>query len=194
MRENHKMRFSYQSIIKKLLKDILGKITPASDEPKDLFESFQPFEKIKVDLVRVVDGDTLKLAYKKATFRVRLLIIDTPESVEANHLVMPLGKEVAYYTTKWANRAQKIEIAFDIGQRKDRFDRYLVYLYLDGKLLQTDLLKKGYAIVRYVAEGNDTKADDFLSFQQIAKDKNRGVWQIPGYVYCQNKNEYNFKK
>jgi micrococcal nuclease len=194
MRENHKMRFSYQSIIKKLLKDILGKITPASDEPKDLFESFQPFEKIKVDLVRVVDGDTLKLAYKKATFRVRLLIIDTPESVEANHLVMPLGKEVAYYTTKWANRAQKIEIAFDIGQRKDRFDRYLVYLYLDGKLLQTDLLKKGYAIVRYVAEGNDTKADDFLSFQQIAKDKNRGVWQIPGYVYRQNKNEYNFKK
>lgn len=188
------MRFSYQSIIKKLLKDFFEKVKPLSDESKDLFENFQSFEKIKVDLVRVVDGDTLKLAYKKKTFRVRLLIIDTPESVEENHLVMPLGKEVAYYTTKWANRAQKIEIAFDIGQRKDRFDRYLVYLYLDGKLLQADLLKKGYAIVRYVAEGNDSKLNDFLSFQQIAQDKKYGVWQIPGYVYRQNKNEYNFKK
>ncbi|MBS7576607.1 MULTISPECIES: thermonuclease family protein [unclassified Enterococcus] len=188
------MRFSYQSIIKKLLRNAVEKLLPASDVGKDLFEGFQPFERIRVNLVRVVDGDTLKLSYKNTQFRVRLLIIDTPESVEANHLIMPMGKEVAYYTTKQAAQSKKIEIAFDLGQRKDRFDRYLVYLYIDDKLLQADLLKKGYAIVRYVAEGNDSKVDDFLSLQQGAQAKKRGVWQIPGYVYRQNKKEYNFKK
>lgn len=188
------MRINYKKTFKRLLKVFLKPNKKDSNNKRDLFDKVQPFDKVKVDLIRVIDGDTFKLAYQGQNFRARLLIVDTPESVEENHLVMPLGKEISSYSSQRLTHCHRIEIAFDYGNHFDRFGRYLVYLYLDGNLYQTELLKKGYAIVRYVDHDNDSKLNEFLKIQKKARLEKLGVWKINKYVYQNSDKSFNYNK
>ena len=99
--------------------------------------------------VKAVDGDTAKLSVKGRTYTFRFLAIDTPETVKPNTPVAFMGKRASDYTKSELKKAKKIQIQYD-GNKTDKYRRKLAWIWVDGKLLQDKLVKKGYARVYYI--------------------------------------------
>ena len=60
-------------------------------------------ERIEVKFSKCVDGDTIRLKINGQKKRVRLLAIDTPESVTPDKPVQAYGKEASNYTCNFQN-------------------------------------------------------------------------------------------
>ena len=99
--------------------------------------------------VKAVDGDTAKLSVKGRTYTFRFLAVDTPETVKPNTPVAFMGKRASDYTKSELKKAKKIQIQYD-GNKTDKYGRRLAWIWVDGKLLQDKLVRKGYARVYYI--------------------------------------------
>ena len=145
-----------------------------------------------------VDGDTARLILNKKEIKVRFLAIDTPESVHPTIGEEEYGKEASEYTCNKLKKAKKISIEYDPGSDKtDKYDRHLVWIYVDGSLLQKELIKKGYAEVAYLY-GDYLYTEELKKEQEKAKSNKIGIWGIEQEsdsslkkeVKQKNKNEY----
>ena len=123
-----------------------------------------------------VDGDTIKVKIKNEEKIVRLLAIDTPESVKPNTEVEYYGKEASEYTCKQIQNAKKISLEYDDNSDKeDKYGRILAWVFVDDKLLQSVLVEYGYAKVAYLY--NDYKyTDTLMEKQELASAKGIGIW------------------
>lgn len=152
----------------------------------DLESLFQeeevPAGHIPVELIRVVDGDTIQVNYKGQKESVRYLLIDTPEIDHKN-----AGKTEACATEAAARNealltSGQVTIEFEEEEERDRYNRLLAYLYVDGNSVQETLLKEGYARVAYVYDKNAKHLDPFHSAEEQAKNMKAGVWTVEGYA------------
>lgn len=103
------------------------------DKSKDKKESsLKPgtTDRIPVELVSTVDGDTAKFNYDGKTESFRFLLIDTPETKHPRIGKEPYGQEASDRTEALLNGATNIEVEFDVGQKKDKYGRYLAYIYM----------------------------------------------------------------
>lgn len=133
-------------------------------------------ERKEVTLNKCVDGDTAYFNVGKEKKKARFLAIDTPESVHPNKKVEPYGKEASSYTCSKLTNASKIEIEYDDGSNKeDRYGRILVWVYTDSKLLQKDLVSKGYAKVAYLY-GDYQYTNILQAEEKKAKEKKLRIW------------------
>ena len=109
-------------------------------------------------------------------YTVRMLAIDTPESVHPTKPVEYYGKEASEYTCNKVTNATKLELEYDPNSDKlDKYNRLLAWVFVDGKLLQEELVESGYAKVAYLY--GDYKYTDLLEEkQELASVKNLGVW------------------
>lgn len=122
---------------------------------------------------RVVDGDTFVLANGE---RVRLIGVDTPESVKPGEEPEPYGKEAGQYTKKMLE-GKKVRLELDVSER-DRYGRLLAYVYLeDGTFFNELLLSEGYARVLTVPP-NVKYAERFLAAERAAREAGRGLWGL----------------
>lgn len=142
-----------------------------------LFIMFTPvYAKKKVEFSSCTDGDTFKIIYNNEVKTVRLLAVDTPESVHPKKEVEYYGKEASDYTCNVLKKANKIELEFDENSDKlDKYDRLLAWVFIDDKLLQESLIEGGYAKVAYLY-GNYKYTTKLQELQEIASNKNIGVW------------------
>ena len=134
------------------------------------------YAKETVRLSKCVDGDTFRVLLDDKEYTVRMLAIDTPESVKANTEVDYYGKESSEYTCKKLTNAKIIELEYDEKSDKfDKYDRLLAWVFIDNKLLQEKLVELGYAKVAYLYD--DYKYTDILKKkQELASAKNLGIW------------------
>ena len=108
---------------------------------------FNVFALEKVKLDKCIDGDTASFIYKKEATKFRFLSINAPESTSK---VEAYGPEASEYTCNELKNAKKIEIEFEENsEKKDKYDRYLVYVFVDDELLQEKLLYRGLADLKY---------------------------------------------
>jgi micrococcal nuclease len=123
---------------------------------------------------RVVDGDTLLL---ENGVRVRLIGVDTPETVHPDRPPEPGGQEASDYTRR-AVEGRYVTLSFD-RERLDRFDRHLAYVTINGRLLNEELIREGYgrATLQYNYSGS-MKAR-FRTAQEHAQQKRLGIWAQP---------------
>ena len=130
----------------------------------------------EVKLSKCVDGDTIKVKIDNKEYTVRMLAIDTPESVHPDKKVEYYGKEASEYTCNIVSNAKKIELEYDSGSDKtDKYDRLLAWVIVDGELLQDKLVSLGYAKVAYLY--GDYKYTSLLEeHQELASAKNLGIW------------------
>lgn len=136
----------------------------------------------EVELYRVVDGDTVHvLDSDNNTLKLRLLLIDTPETAHPNKPVEPFGPEASAKMTELMSNAEKLHIEYDEGAKTDHYGRHLVYLYADGVNVHEVLLEEGLARVGYIYE-QQRYLSEFREKEQYAKDNQLGIWSIPGYV------------
>lgn len=134
------------------------------------------YAKDTVKLSKCVDGDTIKVILNNTEYTIRMLSIDTPESVKPNTNIEYYGKEASEYTCNRLKKAKKIVLEYDPNSDKfDKYDRILAWVFVDDKLLQEELVELGYAKVAYLY--NDYKYVDILKEkQELASAKNIGIW------------------
>ena len=123
---------------------------------------------------RVVDGDTLLLKNKA---RIRLIGADTPETVKPNHPVEPWGPEATEFTKNFV-RHGPVRLQFDL-ERKDRWGRYLAYVWVDDEMLNEELIRAGRARARTKFRYSRSMKDRFRRAEAEARDARRGIWSEP---------------
>ena len=130
----------------------------------------------EVKFSKCVDGDTIKVLIKNKEYTVRMLAIDTPESVHPKKKVEYYGKEASDYTCDKIKNANKLELEYDAkSDKKDKYDRILAYVFVDDYLLEDLLVTNGYAEVAYLYD--DYKYADLLKDKEsVAKAKGIGIW------------------
>ncbi len=124
-------------------------------------------------VTRVVDGDTLALDGDE---KVRLIGVDTPETVHPTKPVEYFGREASTFTKRMAE-GQQVYLEYEQGSpTKDRYGRTLDYIYLkDSTLLNEEITERryGHAYTRFPF----SKMVEFRAAQRRAQSHGLGLWQ-----------------
>ena len=130
-------------------------------------------QKLEVTLDKCVDGDTAWFYLDNEEIKARFLAIDTPESTTKKEA---FGKEASDFTCDLLKNANKIEIEYDDNSDKlDKYNRHLVWVFVDDNLLQDLIIKNGLGKVEYLY--GDYKYTSILEASEILAKTNRvGMW------------------
>ncbi|GAB6425660.1 TPA: thermonuclease family protein [Bacillus cereus] len=160
------------------------------NDEREYNEKLNGFKQVKGKFIQEFDGDTILVSTKQngevIKKKVRALLIDTPEVQKVKDGIvispsMPLADEAREFL-KNKLQGKEIILVYDKGNSKDKFNRELAYIFVDGKCIQTELLREGLAIIRYVKEPNTALYEEFKQAESEARSQRKGVWTIDGYV------------
>ena len=94
-----------------------------------------------------VDGDTFDVNLNGSTERIRLLNIDTPETVDPNGPVQCLGPEASQFLADMLPIGSPVRLEFD-KKHEDKFGRTLAAAFTpDGKMVNAEVARAGFAQV-----------------------------------------------
>jgi len=132
--------------------------------------------KIFYSVVKVVDGDTLALNIDGQNQTLRLIGIDTPETVDPRKPVQCFGVE-ASNKAKEILTGQKVRIEKDSTQGElDKYNRLLAYVFLeDGTNFNKMMIEQGYAY-EYTYDLPYKYQKEFKLSEQTAREQGRGLW------------------
>ncbi|WP_414042619.1 thermonuclease family protein [Macrococcus sp. EM39E] len=136
--------------------------------------------KYNVKYVSVIDGDTASVKLGNKTIKIRLLLIDTPESKDPRKPVQPYAKEAAKFLENHMCYG-RLQIQYDNNQKVDKYGRHLVYLYANGKLVNNEMVRYGYARVGFIYS-QKYYLNTLKKSEAHAKKKQYKIWSIKGYV------------
>lgn len=124
---------------------------------------------------RVVDGDTLVITINGADEKVRMIGINTPESVHSNDNKNTEEGKIASDYTKSILTGTSVYLEYD-KDKYDDYDRILAYVYTaEDEMYNLHLIEEGYAQVMTVAP-NDKYEMTFSQAEAKAKNNNVGFW------------------
>ena len=129
-----------------------------------------PAESAAQVVERVVDGDTIIV---RGIGRVRLIGVDTPETVHPGRPVEFFGKEASAFTRRLVD-GKRVRLEYD-QQRTDRYGRTLAYVHLpDGTFVNAEIIRRGYghAYTRFPFR----HLDRFRGLERDARRAGRGLW------------------
>ena len=128
------------------------------------------------EVVEVIDGDTVKLMIDDKLTTVRLIGIDTPETVHPTRPVEPYGKRASEFLQ---NMLTGGSVYLEYGaERTDKYGRLLAYLYRapDGLFVNLEIVRQGYG--RAYTEYPFKYEHVFVSWDSIAHKHGRGLWKL----------------
>ena len=178
--------------VKDIALDVAHELTTGT---KELIEKYKKSsEKAGVSLVRIVDGDTIVVNINGEEATVRLIGIDTPESVNPDESKnCEYGILASEHTKTLLENASNLYLEFDESV-EDIHGRLLAYVWLtDSTSMSSDNVKKymlnamilndGYAIDK-VYEPNSKYAGVFASIKSAAKKNKSGLWVNDDFEDC----------
>ncbi len=126
-------------------------------------------------VIKAIDGDTVVLRLQGAIETVRLIGVDTPETVHPTKPVECFGPEASAFTHSVLKPKSRVRVQRDLEAR-DRYQRLLVYLYLtDGTFVNQELLRLGFARAMSIAP-NTAFTNQFASIETAARENQIGLW------------------
>lgn len=126
-------------------------------------------------VIRVVDGDTVDINIDGQSVRVRLIGVNTPETVHPSKPVECFGKEASNYTNRMLH-GKNIQLELDSSQDTfDNYNRLLAYVYIDGNNFNYMLIRNGYAY-EYTYNVPYKYQTEFKKAQYYASVNNIGLW------------------
>lgn len=144
--------------------------------------------KVDATVVRVVDGDTIRVKVKGQEESLRILSLDTEESnAGSSKAVSPWGKEAKKEAEKLFKVGDKVKLEFPgdesvkecLQRYRGNYGRLLVFVYLDdGTDFQEHMIKKGFSPY-FMKYGYAALPDNHERYMQAEKDAqiaNRGIW------------------
>jgi len=150
-----------------------------ADSKKDQ-ESDTDKKLVNVQLVKPIDGDTIKVNIDGKEENVRFLLVDTPETNHPRLGEQPFGQDAKSFTSTMVQSGQ-VQLEFDISHR-DKYQRLLAYVYVDGVSVQEELLKNGLARVAYIYDPNTKYVDQYDELQKKAQKQAVGIWSVENYA------------
>lgn len=139
--------------------------------------------KLEARCLRAIDGDTIevifigeeKLSDKKE--KIRLIGINTPElNLNKNEEAEYWAEQAADFT-KEELEGKNIELSFDdISAKKDKYGRYLCYVWIDGYLFNKILIESGNAYYYPDFNFNEKYMKLFEKAEQYARNEREGMW------------------
>lgn len=132
---------------------------------------------VPVVVTHVVDGDTVEVRLPDgSTDRVRLLGIDTPETVKPNTPVQCYGPEASARTKALVPDGTDVLLQRDVEAR-DRYGRLLAYVWRrrDGLFVNRSLVADGHARTLSIAP-NTAHRVDLSQVQNLARQGGLGLW------------------
>ena len=122
---------------------------------------------------RVVDGDTIHVSTGGRTEDVRLIGIDTPETVDPNRPVGCYGPQASAFVKHWLT-GRPVKLVYD-RETHDKYGRFLAYVYVDGESVEARLLRLGYARTLSIPP-NVAHASAYAALERAAAIAGRGLW------------------
>ena len=130
----------------------------------------------------VVDGDTVKVAYRGAEVSVRVIGIDTPETVHPSEPVECGGPQASAAAARLL-RGKRVRLVFDPSQgRTDAYGRTLAYLQAPGiGDFGLAMIRQGRA-AEYTYDSAYARQARYQGAQSTAQGTARGIWNRCGGV------------
>jgi micrococcal nuclease len=128
---------------------------------------------IEVRIAGRVEGAGAGLAEVGDRYDVRLIGIDTPESVHPTSPVECFGKEAAKATAALLE-GRTVTLVDDV-ENTDAYDRLLRYVYFGSEMANARLVANGYAHA-FTYPPNVRHSDLFVQLERDARDHDRGLW------------------
>jgi micrococcal nuclease len=147
-------------------------------------------------VVRAVDGDTIVVRFDNKTEKVRLLFIDAMES-ESNSKLMrdveklhkngiyvkkkdmiELGKRAANYLKSLLPYQSKITLETWEGKERDKYGRLLALVYDEGKNINLEMVKEGYARAYFLGYVPQPEKILFSKAEEEAKARKSVIWKV----------------
>jgi len=128
---------------------------------------------------RVIDGDTIEVRIAGQIEKVRLIGVDTPETVHPNKPVEYFGKEASAFTKRLLQGKGVVLRDDPMNRDRDRYHRLLRYVYLEnGTLVNAEIIRQGYgfAYTKYPF----SLMEEFRALEREAREKERGLWAPEG--------------
>lgn len=127
-------------------------------------------------VTKIIDGDTIEINMSGKAETLRLIGMDTPETVDPRKPVQCFGVE-ASNKAKELLSGKKVKIESDSSQdTRDKYERLLVYVYRDDGLFYNKyMIEQGYAH-EYTYEVPYKYQVEFKAAQKSAQDNQRGLW------------------
>jgi micrococcal nuclease len=132
------------------------------------------------EVVHVRDGDTFDVKIGDKIETVRMLLVDSPETVQEGMIPQPGGEIASSYTKKYL-LGKDTKIVFD-GSHRDKYDRILGYVEIDGEDYNQKLLDEGLAKLAYIYEPHYDRLEDYRKSEEKAYQQKKGIWSIPDYA------------
>ena len=175
-------------------------VPESTEEVADGIAAEPDFAYEKLVVSRVVDGDTI-IAFNRessAEYKIRMILVDTPESVADDEYLQKSGKEntiygqmASDYTKQMLKNGDEIYVTNDSQSLFDKYERRLCYVWTElptdiedenevrNKCYNAKLLSEGYATVLKI--DNDKYYDLFCRLEKEAIDDRRGLWADNSY-------------
>lgn len=127
-------------------------------------------------VTKVIDGDTLYLEMGNVEEKIRLIGINTPETVDPRIDAECFGKEAKNRMEDIAE-GKLVRLEYDETQGlRDVYNRILAYAYLeDGQMLNRKMIAEGYAY-EYTYLTPYMHQKEFRELQTLARTSSRGLW------------------
>jgi micrococcal nuclease len=127
-------------------------------------------ETVKTTVTRIIDGDTVIL---EGGLRIRYIGVDTAEMGSGKKVDECFASEAKAKNEELVLN-KEVELEKDVSET-DRFGRLLRYVWIDGKMINEELVASGYA--RVATFPPDVKYKDrFVAAEKLAREKGLGLW------------------
>src|SRR3954471_21080080 len=159
------MRWVVAAVVVLAMAAVVQRVVVGDDPPAD------PSRGV---ITRVVDGDTVHVSIGGHDETVRLIGINTPETVDPRSPVECFGEQAHEHTAELLPKGTPVRLVRDVEAR-DRYHRLLAYVYRtkDDLFVNLALARDGYADL-LTFPPNVAHVDDFTSAVREARDAGRG--------------------
>ncbi|WP_082882565.1 thermonuclease family protein [Paenibacillus swuensis] len=166
---------------------------PVSGPPAEVTEILAAYPELEgheysiEQVKRMVDGDTLET---DSGHKVRLIGVNTPETVKPNSPIETYGKEASAFSKK--RLTGKTVVLFEDTGNTDRYGRWLRYLFVQGdpRMFNEELVREGYANTMTIPP-NVMYSARFLKAEREARTNHKGLWAEAGANASESMKEAN---
>ena len=146
---------------------------PLAPSPRPMPEAQPDADLVTTTVTEIVDGDTIWVA---SGVKVRLIGMDTPETVHPSEPVECFGPEATAHITELIPVGTQVELEYDVELR-DQYGSDLAYVYRanDGLHVNLAMVADGFAQVATYPP-NVAHVDEFTAAQERARSANSGLW------------------
>jgi len=127
-------------------------------------------------VLRVIDGDTIKVLIDNKEDTVRLIGIDAPETTDSRESIQCFGKEASNKAKEMLD-GKTVTLESDSTQgERDKYGRLLRYVFVDDLNFNKLMISEGFAH-EYTYQSNPYKYQlEFKSAQKLARENKVGLW------------------